>query len=138
MDLNTGNNNANFNNGNVAVKTGDIEAVTTIVNKNINSNVAEVMCNCVTPTTPTPPGGNQPSTPPSNNNNTSSTSSSSGSSGGSSSGPTQAVLAAATAAILPATGAPMLLWITLASLIMFFAGWYLRFRSGCAPGMALA
>lgn len=135
MDLNTGGNQASFNLGDVTIVTGDITAVTTINNENINSNVVEVSCNCVpnTPPTTPPPTSNETPTPQNNCNCGGSV----GGGGGSST--PGSVLGATTGAVLPNTGmGNMLLWITLASLIMFFAGWYLRFRSGCAPGAVTA
>lgn len=132
MDLNTGGNVASFNNGDVLIQTGGILAITTINNENINSNTVEISCNCVkqTPVTP-PPAGGQDSAP--NNNN-----SSGGGSGSSSGSSSPATLGTAIGGVLPATGSNMLFWLTIASLIMFFGGWYLRFRSGCAPGYTVA
>ncbi|HRN96031.1 MAG TPA: hypothetical protein PLD54_01125, partial [Candidatus Levybacteria bacterium] len=68
-------------------------------------------------TKPTPNGGN-------------------GGNGGGGNGSSGDVLGAAIGEVLPATGSLFLLWATIASLILFFSGWYLRFRSGCAPGLA--
>lgn len=143
-NLNTGYNTADGNLGNVSIKTGDIDSSITIENVDINSNFTEIDCDdcheeppvcdpcedCNTgakpkecdnsnpPTTPpTKPGGGGDN--PSNHNN--------GGTGGNNPG---AILGQ----MLPATGANLTIWMTLAALIMFFMGWYLRFRSGCAPG----
>lgn len=124
-NLNTGGNTANGNNGDVLIVTGDVESTITITNQ-ANSNYVEIECGCkqkpqdpeeptTPPTKPTPNGGN-------------------GGVGGTSNGTSGDVLGAAIGEILPATGNLFLLWATVASLILFFSGWYLRFRSGCAPG----
>jgi hypothetical protein len=125
-NLNTGGNSANGNNGDVTILSGDIDSTINITNE-VNSNYVEVECGCkenpeqptTPPTKPTPNGG------------------SGGNGGGGNGGPTSGdVLGAAIGEVLPATGSLFILWATVASLILFFSGWYLRFRSGCAPGIA--
>lgn len=129
-DLNTGNNEANKNNGDVEIESGDIVYKTTIENTDVNTNVVDVDCceeknpdgpDNPDPTPPTPgPGG-------SNGSSQGGTSSGNGSSNGgsTSSGP-----------ILPITGSPSLLVLAIAVTIMFFLGWYLRLHSGRAPNLA--
>lgn len=140
-NLNTGYNTADGNLGDVMIKTGDIDSSVTIENVDINSNFTDIDCDdcheeppacdpcdpCHDKEKPKEcgPGGNPGTT---NNGNGGS---SGGSSHGSSSNPVGAVLGN----MLPATGANLTIWMTLAALIMFFMGWYLRFRSGCAPGL---
>lgn len=127
-NLNTGGNSANGNNGDVAIITGDVKSTINITNE-ANSSTVIIDCGCkekpeeqehptTPPTKPTPSGGH-------------------GGNGGGNGAPTSGdVLGAAIGEVLPATGNLFLLWATIASLILFFSGWYLRFRSGCAPGLA--
>ncbi len=126
-DLNTGGNSANNNNGDVSIITGDVFTSVDVTNS-VNTNIFEKDCGCV-PTPPPPPPPKEPNNP--NNPGSSGGNGGNGGSGGSSNGD---VLGTAIGEILPATGSFFMLWATVASLIAFFAGWYLRFRSGCAPG----
>lgn len=143
QNLNTGYNIADGNVGDVTIKTGDIDSSVIIENVDINSNFTEIDCDgcheeppvcdpcdpCNSGTKPKEcDNGNNPSTPPSGGGNTGGTSGGNNNSGSSS--PIGAILGQ----MLPATGANLTIWMTLAALIMFFMGWYLRFRSGCAPG----
>lgn len=129
--LNSGGNAALGNVGDVLMVTGDIVVRNTIVNENINSNYVEVACGCKTgdpeePEIPeiTPP----PTTPPHH----SGTKSENGDDGNGGVGGTSV-----SGDILPATGSLATILMTLSALILFFAGWYLRFRSGLAPGMTI-
>jgi hypothetical protein len=137
-NLNSGGNSADANNGNVSIKTGDIAFVSQILN-DVNYNDVQVDCGChqtppppqsceQTGTCPTPPGT---PTPPSSNTT------SGGGSNSSSSGPGQ-VLAAATGAILPATGTNWLFFALIGNIVMLFLGVVLRLRSGRSPGAAFA
>lgn len=126
--LNTGGNNANDNTGDVAIITGDIKSDVTVINKDINSNYAEKDCDCEKK----PEKPEQPTNPPTKPTPTNGGNGHIG--GGNPPPPPGDILGAAVGEILPATGNLFLLWATIASLIMFFSGWYLRFRSGLAPG----
>lgn len=132
-DLNTGGNKANGNLGDVDINTGDIKSVVAVVNKDINSNYVKVECDCPGPDKEKPrpeePEKEKPTPPPTKSGN------GNGHVGGNGA-PSGDILGAAVGEVLPVTGSLFLLWATIASLIMFFAGWYLRFRSGCAPGIA--
>lgn len=132
-NLITGNNTANDNQGNVSIKTGDIDLTVDIQNV-LNTNEVTVECGCQ-PTPPPPPCTHDcgpitpPSNPPSNGGG--------GGGGGSSSGG-PGVLAAATGPVLPATGNPWILFAIIGNLLMLFFGAVLRLKSGRSPGVALA
>jgi hypothetical protein len=128
-NLNTGENSANGNNGDVSILSGDVKSVISITNDGINSNTVVIDCGCI----PKPEEPEEPVTPNNPNPNGGTGGGGSNGGGGSSSGD---VLGAAIGQVLPATGNLFMLWATIASLILFFSGWYLRFRSGCAPGLA--
>ncbi|MBI2031181.1 MAG: hypothetical protein HYT08_01065 [Candidatus Levybacteria bacterium] len=131
VDANTGENIANKNNGSVLIATGDIVSVVNIGNENINSSLVSVDCNC----SPTPPGGDGETPPVGGNPGTTPSSSGGGGGGGngSSVGGAGQVLGAAIGAVLPATGGYLMLLMTLLAIIMFAAGWYLRFGSDPSP-----
>lgn len=144
QNLNTGYNVADNNVGDVTIKTGDIDSSITFENVDINSNFTEIdcdgcqeeppVCNPCDPCNEGPKpkecdNNNQPTTPPSKTGGDSPSNHNNGGTGGSNN--PGAILGQ----MLPATGANMTIWMTLAALIMFFMGWYLRFRSGCAPGV---
>ncbi len=146
QNLNTGYNTADGNLGDVSIQTGDIDTNIGIENKDINSNFTHIDCDdcheepVCDPCTPCDDkseskechhGGNPGTT---NGGNNGGSGGSTGGSSGSSSNPIGALLGN----MLPATGANLTIWMTLAALIMFFMGWYLRFRSGCAPGFLRA
>lgn len=128
--LNTGENKANKNNGNVLIETGDILSVID-VNNHANESFVHVDCDCEIPNgespdpTPTiPPSPTQK--PGDGKKDNPSNGSVAGASSNSSNGHT-----------LPATGSYFLFLITIANLIAFFLGWYLRFRSGAAPNKVI-
>ena len=132
VDANTGRNIANNNNGSVLIATGDIVSVVNIGNENINSSFVSVdNCNCSS--TPPGDGDGDGETPPVGGNPGTTPSSSSGGSGSSVGGAAGQVLGAAIGAVLPATGNYLMLLMTLLSIIMFAAGWYLRFGSDPSP-----
>jgi hypothetical protein len=131
--LNTGRNKANGNNGDVFIETGDLLSQININNSANKSFTVVNDCGCEIPNhekpTPTPTVPPSPSPKP-------------GDGGNGHSDPSNGSVAGASASsggggeTLPATGSYFLFLITIANLIMFFLGWYLRFRSGIAPGKA--
>jgi len=129
-NLNTGENKADFNLGEVWIGTGDIVAVTEIINRGINVNDYTKTCDCekaggeVTPPPPVTP----PSKPPHHNGE-------SRDNGNGGVGGNGDVMGAANGEILPVTGQLAYFFLTLSAIILFLAGWYLRFRSGVAPGI---
>lgn len=137
-DLITGKNQANGNTGgNIFIGTGDINATTEITNGPININLITADC-CNDPDVPSDPddpgdpddpeGEPLPPTnqPPSSSSNLDP---------GSSAPSNGQVLAAATSGqVLPATGMSWTVTLTLASLIMFLMGLYLRLHPGQDPG----
>lgn len=134
-NLITGNNTANGNEGDVSIKTGNIDLTVNIENV-LNTNEASVECGC-TPTPPPPPPCTHDCTPVNPPVNPPSSNGGGGSGGGSSSGG-QGTLAAATGPMLPATGTPWMLLAILGNLLMLFFGAVLRLKSGRSPGFAFA
>lgn len=128
-ELNTGRNEANKNNGDVAIKTGDIVYATVIENTDINTSIVDVDC-CDDHDNPNPPEPTPPVNPPSNGGGgpcTSNCGGSGGTSAGTSNGP-----------VLPITGTDFsLLFFALVAGIMFLMGWYLRLRAGRSPNFAI-
>ena len=138
-NLITGNNNANGNNGNVDIKTGDIK-VTIDVENTTNISTVRVDCECdqTTPPPPPPPpcqgdGCNPP--PPPTDNHKPSDNKGDGSSNPPGSG---SVLGTTTGELLPATGNPWMILAILGNLLLLLFGSVLRLRSGRSPGLALA
>lgn len=132
LDLNSGNNEANNNSGDVTILTGDVLSMVNITNQNINSPFEHADCNtdCENSDNNSPSQTSTP--PPAPTHHDSPCSANCG--GGN---PTNLAVAGASASngdVLPATGSYWTILLTLASLITFFLGWYLRFRSGIAPG----
>lgn len=123
--LNTGNNTANGNKGDVYIGTGGILSLIEI-NNSANNNFLHADCDCEKPENPTPTPTTTPA--PSPKPCTENCHPSNGSVGGASASN------GGGGEVLPATGSYLLYLITLASLITFFSGWYLRYRSGIAPG----
>lgn len=132
---NTGGNSANGNNGDVSIITGDIVIGVTLTNGPINTSIVDVSC-CPTqhgkggpppfdPGNPTPPS----TVPPTGNGGGGGGSSSSSGSGGQG-GPGEVL-----AAMLPITGINWF-FATIANILMFLLGLYLRRRSGNSPGFA--
>jgi hypothetical protein len=127
-NLNTGGNSANFNNGDVAIATGDIWSEIKVTNlANINEVIVD--CGCK----PKPGEENPPILPPGIT-----TSVSSGGGSSSSSQPAVQGAQAVLGSILPTTGGNWLLFALIANIMMFFLGAYLRLRSGRSPGFAFA
>lgn len=133
-DVNTGDNDANDNNGDVDVKTGDAECLVAIINEKINRNVAvigeeeekkpeeekkkeeEEKKPVVPPPSKAGPGGAP----------------------GGEGKPEVKGVSAAVGEVLPVTGTPWMFLATLLSIMMFLLGWYLRLRSGTSPPAKLA
>lgn len=128
QNLDTGDNDARGNAGSILIATGDILAIKTIINENMNVSKVSPPVGGEKPgggeeEKPKPPGGNNPlSTTPS------------GGGGNNEIGQAGQTLGAANGKILPKTGMFLFLF-TLANLMFFMLGWYLRFRSGCSPGV---
>ncbi len=138
LALNTGNNTADGNSGDVSILTGDITTLVSIKNQtNINEAVIDLCCDDddtppeepeepVTP--PNPPGKGGGSIDTTDHNSAGSTSSSgNGSTSESGKGLKD---------LLPATGGNYLIYMLIANLLMFWLGCYLRLRSGRAPALA--
>ncbi len=136
LNLNTGGNSANRNDGNASIETGDIWSFVKIDNSNINSSFAHVDCDCEKENHNPPPNSPTPTPPPGpQQGGCQGNCGGGGSGGGTSTGGLASVSGVSTDGdVLPATGSYFLFLITLSSLIVFFMGWYLRFRSGVAPG----
>jgi len=142
--LTTGKNSTSDNLGGVFIVTGNIYAKKTIANVGINTSVItiskDILCDTPKPSVPpteiikiTPP--NTPSNPGGgggggNNGN--------GGTGGGGGPETKTTPGEVLGKMLPVTGSYWLILLTLGNLIIFFMGWYLRFRSGIAPGGAIA
>jgi hypothetical protein len=123
----TGDNTADRNNGDVAIKTGDIVVALSILNENINGSIVSVSC-CQEKAPEQPGAPKPPVVPPSPpigggngcQNNC----------GGTSGGHT---LGASTGPSLPVTGAPWTFILTILALGMFISGLFLRYQTGSSP-----
>lgn len=131
-DLNTGGNEANGNNGDVDIKTGDILLTTSIENKDINVGLVDVEC-CEEDKGGPGPDDNPPppttTTKPIDNNGHKNDDGKNGGNGG-----TGSVLGA----ILPVTGDYFMLLMMIGNVMLFFLGGYLRLRSGRSPNYLFA
>ncbi len=129
-NLITGNNEANGNNGDVTIKTGDIEVSVTIEN---NANHSEVIVDCgCTPTPPPPPacvGDHCNPNPPSNGGGGSNN-------GGGSSGGSSSPSNTPSKDVLPVTGTPWMILLLLGNVLLLLFGTVLRLRSGNSPSQA--
>ncbi|MBI4129856.1 hypothetical protein HY468_00920 [Candidatus Roizmanbacteria bacterium] len=137
--LTTGDNNAFTNNGDIYMETGGINAYIVKVNDGINiGKVAMVCCKekeeneneeAVTP--PPPPPGIPPTIPPPPPSSSINppVSSNNGGIGGSG----QVLGASVGGEILPVTGTSWWLFATIANILMFLLGLYLRMRAGRSP-----
>ncbi|MDP3941691.1 MAG: hypothetical protein Q8Q49_05275, partial [bacterium] len=121
-ELLTGGNITNRNNGDVYIKTGDIESKIVIENTANKSYIKDDCCQKNEPPTPTPPTPTPTNKPGDGGGN--------GGGGGSSSGSSTA----ANGNILPATGGSWMLFVLIGNIIMLFFGVFLRLRSGRSPG----
>jgi hypothetical protein len=141
--LTTGDNTANKNEGSVTITTGNIYSSTAIKNDGINvSNVTVDCCKndeppIITPpvTPPPPPAGGCVNGCGGSSDNPKLSSGNGGGTGGSSSSSTGSVLGGA---ILPATGMSFWLFATIANILMFLLGLYLRMKAGRSPAKAYA
>lgn len=126
LNLNTGDNEVNDNNGDVTLLTGNIDVVTEITNA-VNTSKVTIDCDCrekpqpkPTPVTPadkvTPPGPSQP------------TSGGGGGGGGE-------VAGIALGKSLPVTGTNWLFLAFIGNVMMLLLGMILRLRSGNSPGV---
>ncbi len=142
LDANTGGNSANGNLGNVTIRTGDI-LVSAIIGNSTNFNFVDVDCCDFDPSDPSDPAdpndpGDPATTPESPRGGLVGGTSSGGSSSGGNSPTVGSVLAAAVGGmVLPATGSNALLLATIANVIMFLMGLYLRLRSGRSPAIVV-
>jgi len=140
LDINadSGNNTANGNLGNVSIKTGDV-FIGAFLDNAANHNLVDIDCCDFDPDDPDDPG--EPSVPPTSNDSPKGGSVGGTTSGGSSGGGSTSVgsvLAAAIGGItLPATGSNAILLATIANVIMFLMGLYLRLRSGRSPAKVI-
>lgn len=137
-NLISGNNTANRNNGDVSIKTGNIDFTSDIENGPIASSSVSDYC-CEDPKdqevpSPTPPA------PPSQQDEAKGTSPASGtgnpgggSSGGSGGSGNGGPALVAIGKILPATGSSWFFFATVANIVMLFLGMVLRLRSGRSP-----
>jgi len=135
-NFNTGNNTAENNAGPVTIITGSIASTSDIVNKDINASHISVTCCAkggdgeeVTP----PEEHNPPSIPPEQQPAQPSPNVSNGGNGGGVGGVTTSSIGEILGAILPATGASFWLFATIANILMFLLGLYLRLRAGRSP-----
>ncbi|MBI2020748.1 hypothetical protein HYS94_05065 [Candidatus Daviesbacteria bacterium] len=144
--LNTGENSASGNNGDVSISTGDINYYAEIINGPINLVDIDIPC-CVEDgggpgdgdgdenedgdgdgdgggDGDNPPPPSSPSNPPSNG-------------GGGNGGQAQGAAIAAVGQILPATGSLWLILLTLIAMLMFILGLYLRLHPGRDPNLKM-
>lgn len=134
IDANTGKNAAEFNNGDVAIKSGDVIIASNVENDQIDSSIVSFSCCSSENKNQTPP----PSQPGSSGGGVVSSSGGnggggSGSSGGSGGG--EVLGSSSSGQILPSTGSSWVLMLTLLSALMFSLGLYLRLHPGQDPGM---
>lgn len=154
-DLLTGGNSAVGNGGNVKIATGDISSTVRIVNEGINTSFVHLSQAPHREDPGTPPHGGQlpsqarpgespngktlpteePITVPTNVHTSSIENHNNGDEGDEEG---DVLAAALQGAVLPATGSYLLFLLTLASLICFLTGWYLRLRGGRSPNVAYA
>lgn len=144
LALNTGNNSANGNLGNITIHTGDIATLVSIQTEtNLNEATIDLCCDDTDkPEEPTEP--ENPTTPPTKGDNGGNSvkgdttdHNSAGSSNGSGSGGAGQIFGI-TKDLLPDTGGNYLLYMLIANILMFWLGCYLRLRSGRAPALAIA
>jgi hypothetical protein len=143
LALNTGNNSANGNLGDVSIVTGDISTIVSIKNEtNLNEAVIDLCCDDDDATPEEPEEPVTPPNPPTNGGNggngvkgDTTDHNSAGTSNGSGTGGAGEVFESVKN-MLPATGANNLIYMLIANLLMFWLGCYLRLRSGRAPALA--
>lgn len=139
-ELNTGKNSANGNIGNVDISTGDIIFNSNIENGPINIGIVDLPC-CpkggLPPPPPPPSPPPPPPTPPEQPRPPDQPKPSDGGGDGGKGGDGEKA-GEVLGAMLPITGSFWMLLMSLASVLMFLMGWYLRLRSGNAPPKAYA
>ncbi len=132
VDANSGNNEADGNLGDVIITTGDVKVGVEVENKDINNSKTVIDC-CKedggkdknnddgdTPPTVIPPSGGGGGTMGNGG-------------GGSSKTSDPQVLGITMGQVLPATGTPWFIYMTLANIFTFLFGLYLRLRGGRSP-----
>lgn len=145
-NLITGNNTSDYNNGNVAIKTGNIDLSVVVNNK---ANTSKVKIDCCQEDGENPPPGDggknpppPPPPPPSSGGNGGTAGNGSGGNvgndGGGGAGRGGEVLAAVTKDILPITGNYWFILAILGNILMLLFGSVLRLRSGRSPALAVA
>ncbi len=130
IDANSGRNEANGNLGDVTISTGNVNIKTEVENKDINTSKTVIDCckdnghddNDGDDDDDNPP----PVTPPSGGNGGGGSSSNGG-------GSSSQVLGITVGQILPASGTPWFIYMTLANIFTFLLGLYLRLRGGRSP-----
>lgn len=145
-NLITGNNTGDYNNGNVVIKTGNID-LSVLVDNEVNKSKVEIDC-CKKPGENPPPGNGgenpppPPPPPPSNGGNGGNAGNGNngnvGNDGGGGAGRGGEVLAAVTKEILPITGNLWFIIAILGNILMLFFGMVLRLRSGRSPSFAVS
>jgi hypothetical protein len=126
LDLNTGNNTANKNVGDVNIATGDIEARVAIKNL-ANISIVDVTCGCV----PEKEKEKKPEAlPPITTTSIPTTTPTAGVNA-----PASQVIAAAMGEILPSTGSNMFYLALAGNMMMLITGAYLKKRSGITTGI---
>ncbi len=148
-DLNTGDNQADENNGEVTIDTGEIAVNTEVITTGNENEVILKECDPDDPSDPAVGGPDDPDDPhdpqsglPATNHNSdggSSSSNSSSSGSGSSSGSSvQAIGGQVLGAILPLTGSTQTLTLWMIGLFLISMGRFVRLLSGRAPAYAVA
>lgn len=138
QELVTGANTALNNDGSVDIVTGDILNVVIIENENINRSAFNPSVLAFVPPSvggPSAPQSEQPSFPSQPLTQVSPASVSGSQESGQGEGAGE-ILTGISNVLLPTTGGSFTFLFTLASLIMFLMGWYLRLRGGRSPNRA--
>jgi len=140
IDADSGNNQANANQGDVTITTGDVVVKTEIENKDINNNETKIDC-CQEDDDDDDDDDPPPVTPPGNGGNggNGNGGNGNGGNGGSSgSGNGGQVLGMSMGQVLPAAGTSWFFYMTLANIFTFLFGLYLRLRGGRSPSLVYA
>ena len=130
QDNNTGKNFSSKNNGNVFIGTGDIIVKTNILNENINANITNVECNNCPKKTPEKPKTPVVSPPNAPGNNGGNGGGGNGKGGNGNGGDT---LGARTGNLLPETGSPWMIVLSLIGFLTMLTGVFLRYHTGASP-----
>lgn len=124
LNVNTGNNSADGNSGNVLIATGDI-SVTTDIENTVNANTVTTECECKPEPSPTPTPVDKITPNPTSYDKSNSNGNGSGE-----------VASISSEKILPVTGLNWLVLAFIGNVMMLFLGMILRLRSGNSPGIA--